>query len=66
MKLDQIRDGEWVTPFRRGYVLGCCRCGLRHRVDFRVAKGTLQFRAVRLRTKKKAAVQVRCSRAGGN
>lgn len=40
------RDGEWVEP-KPGYKMGCCDCGLVHVVEFRVAKGHVQFRAWR-------------------
>jgi hypothetical protein len=41
------KDGEWVQPVRRGYKLACCDCGLVHRVDFRLYRGRVQFRAFR-------------------
>jgi hypothetical protein len=47
--LDQLYDGEWVSPVQRGYVLECCKCSLRHVVDFRLVKGQIQFRARRVR-----------------
>ena len=34
MKYDQVVDGEWVRPIKRGYKMICCDCGLVHRVDF--------------------------------
>lgn len=37
--------GEWVLPVRRGYKLACCSCGLVHRIDFRVRKRRVEFRA---------------------
>lgn len=40
-------SGEWVQPVRRGYKLGCCDCGLVHRVDFRIHRNRVQFRAFR-------------------
>jgi hypothetical protein len=39
--------GEWVQPIRRGYKLMCCDCGLVHRMDFRVHRRRVQFRAWR-------------------
>lgn len=45
-----IDDGEWVTIAWKGQHEECCDCGLKHRVDFRVAEnGKLQFRAARLK-----------------
>lgn len=47
-KYDEPEAGEWVQPVRRGYKLSCCDCGLVHRLDFRVHRGCIQFRAFRL------------------
>lgn len=47
MKMYRQKDGEWVRPRPRGYVLGCCDCGLMHVIDFRVTDGHVEFRAVR-------------------
>lgn len=45
-----IDDGEWVTVAWSGQHEECCECGLKHRVDFRVADGgKLQFRASRVK-----------------
>ena len=38
MKYDQVTDGEWVQPRRKGYKAMCCDCGLVHRVNFRLVK----------------------------
>lgn len=47
----QIDDGEWVTVAWKGQREECCECGLKHRVDYRVAEGgRLQFRATRVRS----------------
>jgi hypothetical protein len=46
-----IEDGEWVTVDWKGQREECCQCGLRHRVDYRVAEGgKLQFRATQVRS----------------
>lgn len=47
MRYVTARDGEWLQPVRQGYRLACCDCGLVHRVDFRVVRGRIQFRARR-------------------
>jgi hypothetical protein len=51
MKYDEIKDGEWVTPAKKGYKLACCDCGLVHRMDFKhVEQGkswAVMFRAFR-------------------
>lgn len=44
---NQMRNGEWVQPIRKGYRLVCCDCGLAHLVDFRIHKRHIQFRAFR-------------------
>ena len=33
-RYDTPEAGEWVRPVKRGYRLGCCDCGLVHRIDF--------------------------------
>lgn len=57
-RLPLIKDGVWQNPVQRGYVLECCDCRLRHRMDFRVRGKTVQFRAWRIhdRRKKRRAV----------
>lgn len=54
MKYPVARDGEWITPRRRGYVVECCDCGLRHRVDLRLVRyvnggRVIQYRATRIK-----------------
>lgn len=29
-------NGEWITPVRKGYKLGCCDCGLVHVINFKL------------------------------
>ncbi len=53
MKLAQIHDSEWVRPVHRGFIAECCSCGARHRMDFRVRKGAVEFRAERVRRRRK-------------
>jgi hypothetical protein len=50
-RLYQQKDGEWVEPKMRGYVMGCCDCGLQHRINFRVIDGKVQFQAFRKKRK---------------
>lgn len=47
MKYLQKKDGEWIQPIQNGYKFCCCDCGLVHKLDFRVHKGRIQFRAHR-------------------
>lgn len=47
MPYEKPKPGEWVQPIRRGYKLACCDCSLVHRMDFRVHKSRVQFRAWR-------------------
>lgn len=44
-KYDQLVDGEWMTPVRKGFKEQCCGCGLVHIVDYRLVDGKIQFRA---------------------
>jgi hypothetical protein len=41
------KDGEWLQPIRKGFGLACCDCRLVHRLDFRIYRGRVQFRARR-------------------
>lgn len=43
------KDGwsRWVQPVTTGYLLACCDCSLVHRLNFRVYKGRIQFKAQR-------------------
>ncbi|WP_316234949.1 MULTISPECIES: hypothetical protein [unclassified Bradyrhizobium] len=41
----QVHDGEWVRPVRRGHLDQCCGCGLVHVVDYVIEDGILYFRA---------------------
>lgn len=48
----EIAHGEWVQPVRKGYGMGCCDCGVVHRIDFRLVKDSaghmhIQFRSFR-------------------
>lgn len=36
----KIGPGEWVKPRRRFYYMGCCDCGLVHKLEFRLAPVT--------------------------
>lgn len=47
MRYEQPEQGVWVQPVRRGYKLACCDCGLVHRMQFRVHRGRIQFKAWR-------------------
>lgn len=48
----QIHEGEWIEPRRKGFVDQCCACGLTHVIDFavvdkdkkKVSGVTVQFR----------------------
>lgn len=31
-----VKEGEWIKPVMSGYIFECCRCGLTHKMDFRV------------------------------
>lgn len=50
MKYVQQKDGEWVEMKNmKRYYMKCCDCGLSHRMEFRMIKDKLQFRAWRLK-----------------
>jgi hypothetical protein len=67
MKLAQLTDGQWVSPIHRGYRLACCDCGLEHRMDFRIRKGAVQFRATRVKPRaKKIDTNLRALHSGTN
>lgn len=42
----QVVDGEWITPSRL-HKMACCDCGLVHKLEFRIVKGQVTFRAWR-------------------
>lgn len=46
-KLKPAKDGEWLQPIKRGYLMGCCDCGLVHRMNFRIVNDRVQFQAFR-------------------
>ncbi len=50
-KFDVAKDGEWIQPKPKGYLMSCCDCGLVHRLDFRIVNylkfQIVQFRAFR-------------------
>jgi hypothetical protein len=49
----KVQAGEWVQPSRKGYFMGCCDCGLVHKMQFRLFPNQwgpgkkIQFRAWR-------------------
>lgn len=51
MRYHQVLDGDWVEAKKIHYIK-CCDCGLTHRVNFKVIKGKIWFRAFRLRKRK--------------
>ena len=70
--LKQAVDREWIQPVKNGYLMGCCDCGLVHRMDFRIVsrekngktERKVQFRASRARNytsrlRKKEGIRVR-------
>ena len=46
----ELESGEWEKPIQRGYLLGCCDCGLVHRFDFRVRDGMVEFKVRHAKT----------------
>ena len=51
MRYEYAKEGEWIQPIRKGYRLKCCKCGVIHKLDFRLVKegkkNYIQFRAFR-------------------
>ena len=39
-----MEPGKWYRPVMKGFRLGCCRCGLLHRVEFRIDGKEIEFR----------------------
>lgn len=52
----KVADGEWVQPVRYGYLMGCCDCGLVHRMNFRIRNGRIQMQAFRVSRRKESLV----------
>ena len=62
-----IEEGEWVYPTHSGYILGCCDCGLQHKMDFIVIStrkkrlilndAEIAFRCYRIEKKKKKGIK---------
>ena len=46
-KYPDVKAGKWVNPVQEGYKMACCDCGLVHRLDFRIIRNQVQFRAWR-------------------
>lgn len=38
---------RWVQPVVKHYLMACCDCGLVHRMNFRLHRGRIQFKAQR-------------------
>lgn len=53
MRYHQVQSGEWVQPRMDNYYFKCCDCGLVHRMNFRVVKGTVRFQAFRVKSRPK-------------
>ena len=32
----EVGPGEWVKPKRKYYYMGCCDCGLVHKMEFKI------------------------------
>lgn len=52
-----VNDGEWVTISWSNQHEQCCGCGLRHRIDYRVVDGKLQFKGTNLGRPRKRRVR---------
>lgn len=38
MASSQVKDGEWIRPRKRGYLMQCCDCALVHRLNFQIVE----------------------------
>jgi hypothetical protein len=47
MRFKVQKNGEWVQPIKRGYLMKCCDCGLVHTLNFRIVNNRVQFQAYR-------------------
>ena len=47
MKHVYPNDGQWIQVLRRGDKLICCDCLLVHKIEFKVMKNKIYFRAWR-------------------
>ena len=47
MKYEDVEEGKWVQPIRKGYKLCCCDCGLVHKLIFRIKNKKIQFKVFR-------------------
>lgn len=61
MKFQQVQNGEWVYPKRRGYLMKCCDCGLVHKMNFRLVKrgnkNIILFQAFRVNKRKRKNIK---------
>lgn len=35
MKYTPVKNGEWISPIKKGYKMKCCDCGLVHVLEFK-------------------------------
>ncbi len=47
MPYHENSDGEWIKPNMADYKMGCCDCGLVHRVEFGILNNQVVYRAWR-------------------
>lgn len=38
---------DWIRPEMKEYRLACCDCGSVHRIDFRIRRGGVEYRAMK-------------------
>src|SRR3990167_366674 len=75
-KFTTPKDGEWVQPTMKNYLMACCDCGLIHKLNFRIALGkettvvgpppVVQFQAFRHKAWTSKLRMMRAKRSGGN
>lgn len=58
--MPKITSSEWVQPKRKYYYMGCCDCGLVHKIEFALAKrGARNFILLRAWRDEKATKRLR-------
>ena len=53
IKYKQVKDGEWVQPRRKNYLMKCCDFGLVHSLDFKLIKDSLGRATIQFKAKRK-------------
>lgn len=44
MEIDQFIDNKWYRPKMKGWIHQCCKCGSKHKVQFKKKKIGIEFK----------------------